>query len=71
MRIGFQGIAEKVTIFADKVVAHLDADHAAASRDVNLDDFDKAVDATIPIWEKWYLAITGEGVIAELPDDLG
>jgi hypothetical protein len=66
-----QGIAEKVTTFADKVVAHLDADHAAASDDVNLDDFDKAVDATIPIWKKWYLVITGNGVVAELPEDLG
>ena len=41
-----------MTAFADKVVAHLDADHAAASRDVKLDNFDEAVDATIPIWEK-------------------
>ena len=63
--------AAKVTKFADKVVAHLDADHAAASGDVNLDELDRAVDATIPIWEKWYLVITGNGVVAQLQDDIG
>ena len=63
--------AANVTTFATKVVAHLDADHAAASRGVKLDDLDKAVDVSPPIWEKWFQAITGEGVAAELPDDIG
>ena len=63
--------AANVTTFANKVVAHLDADHAAASRGVNLDDLDNAVNATLPIWEKWFSAITREGVAAELPDDIG
>jgi hypothetical protein len=63
--------AANVTTFANKVVAHLDADHAAASRGLKLDDLDEAVDATLPIWEKWFQAITREGVAAELPDDIG
>jgi hypothetical protein len=63
--------ATSVTIFANKVVAHLDADHAAASRGVKIGDLDEAVDITIPIWERWFQAITGEGVWAALPDDIG
>jgi len=63
-------VSSNVRTFANKVVAHLDTDHAAASRDVNMDDFDKAVDVTLPIWQRWFTAITGEGV-AELRDDLG
>jgi AbiU2 len=63
--------AANVTTFANKVVAHLDADHAAASRSVNIGDLDGAVDVTLPIWQRWFQAITGEGVGAELPDDIG
>jgi hypothetical protein len=63
--------ATNVTIFANKVVAHLDADHAAASRGVRIGDLDEAVDVTIPIWKRWFQAITGEGVWAALPDDIG
>jgi hypothetical protein len=63
--------AADVTTFADKVVAHLDTDHAAASRGVDLDDLNNAVDATLPIWDRWFHAITGEGALAELPDDIG
>jgi hypothetical protein len=62
--------AANVTKFADKVVAHLDTDHAAASRDIDLADLDRAVDVTLPIWKKWFHAITGEEVWAELPEDL-
>jgi hypothetical protein len=50
------------------VVAHLDTDHAAASRDVNLADLNGAVDFTAELWEKWYLPITGTGVVVALPE---
>jgi AbiU2 len=63
-------VSSNVRTFANKVVAHFDTDHAAASRDVNMDDLDKAVGVTLPIWQRWFTAITGEGV-AELRDDLG
>jgi hypothetical protein len=41
------------------VVAHLDADHAAASRDVSLADMDDVVDQIGRAWEKWYVRVTG------------
>jgi hypothetical protein len=51
--------AEKVSTFANKVVAHLDADHAAASRDVSLEAMDQVVDVIGHVWERWYRAVTG------------
>jgi hypothetical protein len=59
--------AEKVTTFANKVVAHLDTDHAAASRDVSLAAMDLAVDAIGEVWERWYRAVTGVVAFAMEP----
>jgi hypothetical protein len=70
MQIGSGRSLANVTTFANKVVAHLDADHAAASRGVNFADLDAAVDATLPIWLRWYSEITGKST-GELIDDLG
>ena len=63
-------VARKVSTFATKVVAHLDSDHAAASKDVDLADFDNAIDFTTELWERWYIAITGKGV-AIFPPSFG
>jgi len=59
--LALETVAANVRTFATKVVAHLDTDHAAASRDVNLADLNGAVDFTAELWEKWYLPITGQG----------
>ena len=44
--------ARRVSTFANRVVAHLDRDHAAASRDVSLRDIDDVVDLIGRMWEK-------------------
>jgi len=59
-------VAAHVRTFANKVIAHLDADHAAASRRVNFADLDAAIDVAARVWEKWFLAVTGEGVVIDL-----
>jgi hypothetical protein len=59
-------IAAHVRTFANKVVAHLDADDAVASRGVNLSDLDAAIDVAARVWEKWFLEVTGEGVVIDL-----
>jgi AbiU2 len=59
-------VAAHVRTFANKVVAHLDADHAAASRGVNFSDLDAAIDVAARVWERWFLAVTGEGVAIDL-----
>jgi AbiU2 len=60
-------IATRVRTFANKVVAHLDADHAAASRGVNFADLDASIVVAARVWERWFLAVTGEGVVVDLP----
>jgi hypothetical protein len=62
-----ESAARKARRFANKVVAHLDHEHAAASRDVSLSDLNNAVDLAAELWRRWYLAVTGVGVWVQLP----
>jgi hypothetical protein len=63
--------AEKVSVFANKVVAHLDREHAAASRDVSLARMDEVVDQIGSMWEKWYVRVTGAYAPAIEPGMMG
>jgi predicted GNAT family N-acyltransferase len=62
-----QAASRAVTVFATKVVAHFDRDHAVASQDLRFDDFDRAIDVATNLFERWFVAVTGEGVAILLP----
>ncbi len=54
---------ESVDTFADKFVAHLDADHASAP--LTLDVLDDAHDFIVPLWVRWFERIVGRGIAEE------
>lgn len=65
-----EAASRSVFVFATKVVAHFDSDHSLASQDLSFDDFDRAIDAATEVFERWFVAVTGEG-LAIIPPSLG
>jgi hypothetical protein len=63
-----QVAAAKVVTFANKVVAHFDEDHEAASRGINMEDLDAAVDLIADIWVRWFGIVSGKGTVSDLPE---
>ncbi len=62
-----QASADNVTTFANKVVAHLDRDHATAVPALTIGDIHDVVNFIGQLWERWYVRVTGNSASAEPP----
>jgi hypothetical protein len=65
--VALTSAATSAKLFADKLVAHLDHDHASAVPPLALGDLDSAIDYIGRLWQRWYTRVTGKGVSTELP----
>jgi hypothetical protein len=64
--VALTSAATSAKLFADKLVAHLDRDHASAVAPLALGDLDSAIDFIARLWQRWYTRVTGKGVSTEL-----
>jgi hypothetical protein len=58
--------AERVATFASQQVAHFDREQSPENEDLTFADLHEVVNRIAAAWERWYLRITGKGILMDV-----